>query len=96
MTVPLCIHTLPLEGYALSLLIDPGEQPRMEGGNVFGRLGPLEILLIVAILVFLFGAKKLPELARGMGLGIKEFRKGLKEAEEGVDEPDDSEEDTEG
>jgi len=48
---------------------------------VFGRLGPLEILILVGILVFLFGAKKIPELARGMGIGIKEFKQGLREAE---------------
>ncbi len=34
------------------------------------------------ILVFIFGAKKIPELARGMGQGIKEFKKGLTEGEE--------------
>jgi len=38
-------------------------------------------MIIVGILVFLFGAKKIPELARGMGLGIKEFKKGLEEGE---------------
>ncbi len=48
---------------------------------MFGRLGPVEILILVGILVFLFGAKKIPELARGMGIGIKEFKKGLREAE---------------
>ncbi|MFC1545146.1 twin-arginine translocase TatA/TatE family subunit [Gemmatimonadota bacterium] len=48
---------------------------------MLGRLGPLEIMIIVGILVFLFGAKKIPELARGMGLGIKEFKKGLEEGE---------------
>jgi sec-independent protein translocase protein TatA len=41
----------------------------------------LEILILVGILVFLFGAKKIPELARGMGIGIKEFKQGLREAE---------------
>ncbi len=47
---------------------------------MFGRIGPMEILIIVFILVFLFGAKKIPELARGMGKGINEFKKGLNEA----------------
>lgn len=37
-------------------------------------LGPLEILLIVVVLALLFGAKKLPELARGMGQGLREFK----------------------
>jgi sec-independent protein translocase protein TatA len=49
---------------------------------VFGRIGLTEILIIMVILVFLFGARKIPELARGMGLGIKEFKKGLNEGEQ--------------
>jgi sec-independent protein translocase protein TatA len=40
----------------------------------------MEIVIIVFILVFLFGAKKIPELARGMGKGINEFKKGLSES----------------
>ena len=36
---------------------------------------------MIGILVFIFGAKKIPELARGMGQGIKEFKKGLTEGE---------------
>ncbi len=38
-----------------------------------------EAFLILAVLLILFGAKKLPELAKGMGQGIKEFRKASKE-----------------
>ncbi len=49
-------------------------------------MGPLEIILIVLIVVLLFGARKLPELARGMGKSIKEFKKSVKE--------DDTEEET--
>jgi sec-independent protein translocase protein TatA len=37
---------------------------------------------MIGIIVFIFGAKKIPELARGMGQGIKEFKKGLNEGEE--------------
>lgn len=48
---------------------------------MFGRIGLPEILIMVLILVFIFGAKKIPELMRGMGQGIKEFRKGLTEGE---------------
>jgi sec-independent protein translocase protein TatA len=43
--------------------------------------GP-EILVILAIVVLLFGAKKLPELARGLGQGIKEFKKSSAETPE--------------
>ena len=40
----------------------------------FFNLGPWEILLVLIVVLVLFGAKRLPELARGLGLGIKEFR----------------------
>lgn len=39
-------------------------------------LGDWEIVLILAVVLILFGAKKLPELAKGLGTGIKEFQKG--------------------
>ncbi len=38
-------------------------------------LGPMEIILILLVVVLLFGAKKIPELMRGLGSGIKEFKK---------------------
>ena len=41
---------------------------------VFG-LGGWEVILILAVVLILFGAKKLPELAKGLGQGIKEFKK---------------------
>lgn len=40
-----------------------------------GRLGPLEIALIVLCLLLLFGGRKIPELMRGLGSGLKEFKK---------------------
>ena len=42
-------------------------------------LGPWEITLILLVLIILFGGKKLPELARGLGLGLKEFKKAKRE-----------------
>ena len=41
--------------------------------------GGMEFLIILVIIIILFGAKKIPDLAKGIGNGIKEFRKGLKE-----------------
>lgn len=43
------------------------------------RLGPWEIALIAMFVVVLFGAKKIPEIMRGLGLGVKEFKSGLKD-----------------
>lgn len=45
------------------------------------NIGWQEILLILLIALLLFGAKKIPDLARGLGKGIQEFRKGLSEIE---------------
>jgi sec-independent protein translocase protein TatA len=46
-----------------------------------GRIGLPELLLILLILVVLFGATKIPQLGRGLGEGIRNFRKGLKGGE---------------
>ncbi|MFZ5827719.1 MAG: twin-arginine translocase TatA/TatE family subunit [Bacillota bacterium] len=46
-----------------------------------GRLGVTEILLIVLVIVLIFGAAKLPQLARSVGDSIKEFKKSVKEDE---------------
>ena len=46
---------------------------------IFQQLGLGEILIILAVLLLLFGARKLPELARSMGRSTKEFKAGLRE-----------------
>ncbi|MBL0684690.1 twin-arginine translocase TatA/TatE family subunit [Aquimarina mytili] len=45
-------------------------------------IGPWQIALIVAIVLLLFGGKKIPELMRGLGSGIKEFKDASKEDED--------------
>ena len=45
-----------------------------------------ELLIVLAIVVLLFGAKKIPDLAKGMGKGIKDFKKAIKDDEEDVKE----------
>ncbi len=46
-----------------------------------GMLGPWQIVLIVLVVLLLFGGKKIPELMRGLGSGIKEFKDASKEDE---------------
>lgn len=48
---------------------------------MFSRLGPMEILLILLVILLLFGGSKLPQLARGLGQSFKEFKGALKEEE---------------
>ena len=48
------------------------------------NLGAGEIVLIILFVIILFGGKKLPELARGMGLGLKEFKKATREIKDEV------------
>ncbi len=52
---------------------------------LFGIGGP-EIILILFVILLLFGAKKIPELARGMGKGIREFKDATKEIKDEIDE----------
>ena len=57
----------------------------------FAMLNGWEIVLIMAVVLVLFGAKKLPELARGLGTGIKELKKATRdvtdELQSAMDEP---------
>ncbi len=52
-------------------------------------IGTSEIVLIAGVILLLFGGKKLPEMMRGMGRGVKEFKKGMHEVEEPVNEIND-------
>lgn len=55
---------------------------------MFGNLGAGEIILIVLVVLLLFGAKKIPELARGIGKGMSEFKKGIKDVENEIKSAD--------
>lgn len=53
-----------------------------------GWIGTPEIVIIVVIILLLFGGKKIPELMRGVGKGIKEFKGGIAEDEDKKEESD--------
>jgi len=52
------------------------------------HIGWQEILIILLIALLLFGAKRIPDLAKGLGKGIREFRKGLSEIDKPLDKND--------
>lgn len=58
--------------------------------SIILAIGFPEILLIVLALLLLFGAKKIPELMRGMGKGVSEFKKGMKDIEDEIKKDDES------
>ena len=53
---------------------------------LIGNFGFWEIALIVLAIILLFGGKKIPELMRGLGKGVKNFKEGMKEVEDDVKE----------
>lgn len=53
----------------------------MTMGFLGGRIGPLELVLILLIVLVLFGARKLPDVARSIGRSLSEFKKGRAEGE---------------
>ena len=62
---------------------------------MIGGVGITEILLIVALLVLFFGAKKIPLIARGVGEGIRNFKTGMREPDRLEKGPDTRERDDE-
>jgi TatA/E family protein of Tat protein translocase len=59
---------------------------------VFGSIGPQEILIVLVIALVVLGPKKLPEMARSLGRGVKEFKEGIND-DDTVDVTADEEED---
>ncbi len=51
------------------------------------NLGAPELILIFLVVLVLFGAKKIPELAQGLGKGIKDFRKAMKDVQDDEQDP---------
>lgn len=52
------------------------------------NLGVTELLIILAIVLLLFGSTRIPQLAKGLGEGIRNFKSSLKSSEKGEDEAD--------
>jgi sec-independent protein translocase protein TatA len=50
----------------------------------FGNLGSTEVIIIALVVLLLFGGKKIPELMRGLGKGVSQFKKGMKDIEEEI------------
>lgn len=61
---------------------------------LFGGLGTGEILLIALIVLLLFGGKKIPELMRGIGKGVKHFKDGMAGLEDEISKPDNKDKET--
>jgi len=56
---------------------------------LLGMIGPWQIVLIVLVFLLMFGGKKIPELMKGLGKGISEFKKGKNEVEKELDNKED-------
>ena len=54
----------------------------------FGNLGAGEIIVIALIVLLLFGGKKIPELMKGIGKGVRSFKEGMNTIEKDIENPD--------
>lgn len=59
----------------------------LNGILTFLNLGTGEIIAIVLVILLLFGGRKIPELMRGLGKGVKSFKQGMNEVEEEIKKP---------
>ncbi len=58
----------------------------MTSALLLGMIGPWQIVLIVLVFLLMFGGKKIPELMKGLGKGMKEFKDATKDLKEGEKE----------
>lgn len=56
--------------------------------NFIGGLGLSEVLVIALVVLLFFGGKKIPELMKGLGKGVRSFKDGMKEVQSGLDDDD--------
>ena len=52
---------------------------------MFGSIGTPELLVIMLVILLLFGSKRLPELAKGIGKGVRQFKKAMEEVKDEID-----------
>lgn len=78
----------------LQLSFSPDGQSVVLNSNIDIMLGTPEIVLIVLVVLLLFGGKKIPELMKGLGKGVKSFKDGVNGIEKDLD-PDQQTNDTE-
>ena len=55
----------------------------------FGNIGPTELIFLMIFLLLIFGAKRLPELGSGLGKGIREFKKSMRDINTEIERPAD-------
>jgi TatA/E family protein of Tat protein translocase len=58
---------------------------------MFGRIGPPEILLVLALVLIIFGPSKLPEIGKSFGKGLREFKSATKEMTQGITDSEEKE-----
>ncbi|MCH5246176.1 MAG: twin-arginine translocase TatA/TatE family subunit [Muribaculaceae bacterium] len=56
---------------------------------LFGNLGTPELIIIVVVVLLLFGGKKIPELMRGIGKGVRSFKEGMNDITDEINRPAD-------
>ena len=59
----------------------------IHGTLLFGNIGAPEIIIIALVVLLLFGGKKIPELMRGLGKGVKSFKDGMSDIEKDINSP---------
>lgn len=58
---------------------------------ILGNLGGMELVLLVVLVLLLFGGKKIPELMKGIGKGVRSFKEGMNDIEKEIEKGPDSE-----
>jgi sec-independent protein translocase protein TatA len=62
-------------------VIESGDVPQLKGFAMLGRIGIPELVIILFIIILIFGANRLPEIGRGIGKGIRNFKESTREGQ---------------